>query len=127
MDVDARLRDQVDLVLQHLLGQPVFRNAEGKHAARDGLGLVYVYFITDLDEIVAAGESRSAGADDGDFLSVLREDELCVERLRITSYNVCYTKLLRLFYASANRTVIWLRQAIYNLCKSKGEGDADEI
>jgi hypothetical protein len=73
VNIHARLFDQFNLMLQNALGQPVFGNAEGENAARHGFGFEHVHLIADLDEVVSAGQSRSARADDGDALAVAGE------------------------------------------------------
>ncbi|MPM80160.1 hypothetical protein SDC9_127207 [bioreactor metagenome] len=73
VDVHAGLLDELNFMLQDALGQPVFGDAEGENAARHGLGLEHVHLVADLDEVVPAGQARSARADDGDAFAVAGE------------------------------------------------------
>ena len=67
-NLGAHLLDDGDLGLDHALLQLVAGNAVGEHAARAGVLLEDDRLVALLGQVERAGESRGAGADDGDFL-----------------------------------------------------------
>ena len=65
----THLADPVDLLVQHLLGQTIFRNTVTEHTTGLGHGLVNGYLVAFLTKEVCHGQSVRACADDGNLLA----------------------------------------------------------
>ena len=70
-DLDADRRDVGDVVVDHVVGQPVRGDAEAQHAAGLRRRLEDLDAVTLARELPGGGEAGRARADDGDLLAVL--------------------------------------------------------
>jgi hypothetical protein len=71
-DGDAHVHNALDLGVEHLAGQTVFRNAETHHAAGHGTGLVHRHGMAQARQVVGRREAGRTRADNQHFLSGLR-------------------------------------------------------
>ena len=70
LDVHAHRLEVVDLLVDDGLGQTELRNAVGQHAAGDVQRLVDGDLVAQAGQVARAGQTRGAGADDGDLMAV---------------------------------------------------------
>ena len=52
-DLHPQIEDPLDLLIQDLLGQAVFRDGIPEHPAQLGLGIEYGHLMTSLPEIIS--------------------------------------------------------------------------
>ncbi len=62
-------RDPVQLVIQHVAGQPVARNAVPHHPAGYGPGVADLDLVPEARQVVGGGQSARPRADDEDSLA----------------------------------------------------------
>src|SRR5678816_3231138 len=60
---DAHVENALHLRVERVARQPVFRNAEAHHAARERTRFIYPDLVTEPREMVRRGESRRSSAD----------------------------------------------------------------
>ncbi len=71
LERDAEVEDAVDFRLQDLARQPVLRDPEAHHAARDRTGLADRDRVTPQREVIRRRQARRPGADDQNALARL--------------------------------------------------------
>ena len=61
--------NEVDVPIQHVLGQAIVRNAVPKHTAQLGQFVVYGDRVSHQGKVIGRGQAAGAAADDGDLLA----------------------------------------------------------
>jgi len=82
LDLGPQVADELDLVLEDLLGQTVVGDPHGGHPAPLGQGLEYRDLVAHSPEVVGRGEPRGPRAHDGHFLRPLGSGPLQGARSR---------------------------------------------